>query len=159
MTLMVSSQRFQKNFACLKASFILQLAISSILVTAAGCTLVSRGKVFVYERQVDCAAEVVEDEVARVVDTVAEGYGLKQSWQIDKEDGFPCTLERGCLWNPAPWSFPWVSVSRTAKGRVQVEIERRDAMRDEQVRTMTEAVALALRERFGDACVAVDIGY
>ena len=159
MALMVFRQRFLKNVACLKGSFILQLAISAILVTAAGCTLVSRGKVFVYERQSDCAAEMVEDEVARVVDTVAEGYGLKQSWQIDREDGFPCTLERGCLWNPAPWSFPWVSVSRTAEGRVLVEIERRDAIRDEQVREMTEAVALSLRERFGEACVAVDIGY
>jgi len=159
MALMVTSQRCPKNVACLKASFILQLAISAILATAVGCTFVSRGKVFVSETQADCAAEMVEDEVARIVSAVAERHGLKQSWQIEPNAAAPCTLERGCIWSTAPWSFPWVSVSRTAEGRVKVEIERRDAIRDEQVRAITQTVAMALRERFGEVCVAVDIGY
>jgi hypothetical protein len=134
------------------------LILVFLAISAAGCTFVSRGEVTVNVRKLAPANEV-EDAVANVVDAAVKPHGLKKCWQLEKHFGEPCTMERGCIWSPSPSLFPWVSVFKASDGRVHVSIERRNVSHDTQVKEMTIEIAKALRTRFGDEHVSIDISY
>ncbi len=136
-----------------------QLASLLVIVGAqAACTFQSSGVIVVSPVPAGRAVSAVEDEVTDIVGRVVLRHGFTESWQVRRSLGAPCTVERGCIWSRASYSFPSVSVSRDASYQLRVVVDDRHDLppRGDEVRQMTVDIASEVGGRIEGARVVIE---
>ncbi len=134
--------------------FLKAFALVMILLSI-GCTIGSRGRIFVADTQ----TVALENEIAISVGDIVARHGYEVYWGVTKyQQGAPCTMERGCVWIYNHYTSV-ASVSKTTNGHIKIEVQTNDHIHDERVKRVIEEVSQILISRFGNQKVTVELVY